>query len=73
MSIEQYFTKFSDMSRNEESSDMDFSSEQETNIELQKSNHEYITKNYKKTKKKMRLSQIKKTGNFQKNWLGLYL
>ena len=41
---------------------MDFSSEQ---YQLQKNNHEYITKNYKKSRKRTRFVQ-KKTGNFQK-------
>ena len=71
MSIKQYFkTNINEdieidiMSQNEEST----SDIEEIDIELPRKNTQI---KYKKSKKKLDLMQ-KKTGNFQKEWLGIY-
>src|SRR5438093_1529596 len=77
MSIKQYFkTKILDpneddedietdiISQNEESnSEMELGLEEETHFELPNSNHKYIKKLY---------FVSRKTGTFQKEWLGVY-
>lgn len=79
MSIKQYFTNIEKdieideidiISQHEEStSDIDIDLDlEETLIELPRKNTQI---NYKKSKKRAQLTQ-KKTGNFQKEWLGLY-
>src|SRR4051812_42455659 len=75
MSIKQYFKTNIDkdieidiISQHEESaSDIDIDLE-ETHIELPCKNTQI---NYKKSKKRAQLTQ-KRTGNFQKEWLGIY-
>src|SRR6266498_3897988 len=73
MSIKQYFkTKILDPNEDDEDIETDIISQnEETHVELPNSNHKYITKKYKKSKKKLYFVS-RKTGTFQKEWLGVY-